>query len=215
VPVDYRWSVSPEPQSVYRFFGYPHPRRTITAQQFPSHETTRIHHERDDAFRSPFWTRGCAGHADAFHVQGCASVLRDSARLEDLTRLGLIGAGVPDVALGARAVRGRVTLSGCILLSAQARASLPVALGGLGAGGSGASVSSRDLWPAGSPDGAGYATPPGSPLRRGSPSPPGSPGSPDRAILAAVDRRVLELEDLALQVLELVAAPEVAHEPQA
>ena len=34
-------------------------------------------------------------------------------RLEDLTRLGLIGAGVPDVALGARAVRGRVTLSGC------------------------------------------------------------------------------------------------------
>ena len=87
-------------------------------------------------------------------------------RLEDLTRLGLIGAGVPDVALGARAVRGRVTLSGCILLSAQARASLPVALGGLGAGGSGASVSSRDLWPAGSPDGAGYATPPGSPLRR-------------------------------------------------
>jgi len=105
-------------------------------------------------------------------------------RLEDLTRLGLIGAGVPDVALGARAVRGRVTLSGCILLSAQARASLPVALGGLGAGGGGASVSSRDLWPAGSPDGAGYATPPGSPLRRGTPSPPGSPGSPDRAILA-------------------------------
>lgn len=36
-----------------------------------------------------------------------------------------------------------------------------------------------------------------------------------RAILAAVDRRVLELEDLALQVLDLVAAPEVAHEPQA
>jgi hypothetical protein len=66
-------------------------------------------------------------------------------RLEDVTRLGLIAAGVPDIALGARLAQGRVTRSGCIPLSAQARASLPEALGGLGVGGSCASASSRDL----------------------------------------------------------------------